>query len=137
MLTLKLMSLSMNWMAYPIILPQLLCVLNLYKQESGYLIRGQREKEDEPITRQGIKRLYDRIEYAVKESGIAFDFKRINRRGRHTIATFMNNAALDDKTIESQLGHKNARFTRERYMNAQAKQEERSMDKLAEYLTTL
>ena len=88
----------------------------------AYLIRGQREKEDEPITRQGIKRLYDRIEDAVKESGIAFDFKRINRRGRHTIATFMNNAALDDKTIESQLGHKNARFTRERYMNVQAKQ---------------
>ena len=73
----------------------------------------------------------------VKESGIDFDFANINRRGRHTIATFMNNAALDDKTIESQLGHYNARFTRERYMNAQEKQIERGMDKLASILTAL
>ena len=49
----------------------------------------------------------------------------------------MNNAALNDKTIESQLGHYDARFTRERYMNAQEKQIERGMDKLASYLTDL
>ena len=113
----------------PIILPQLLFILKRYQRESGYLIRGQRSKKDEPITEQALKNLYDRIEKATKESGIHFDFKSINRQGRHTMATFMNNAELDDKTIESHMGHYDARFTRERYMNAQARQEEREMNK--------
>ena len=121
----------------PIILPQLFFILKRHQQASGFLIRGQRSKEDKPITEQALKNLYDRIGKATAENGIDFDFRSINRRGRHTIATFMNNAELDEKTIESQLGHYDIRFTRERYMNAQAKQEERSMDKLAEYLTTL
>ncbi len=126
-----------NGIRCPVILPQLLSVLNQYRKDSGYLIQGQRTKEDEPISRQGVKRLYERIEIAVKESGISFDFKSINRRGRHTVATFMNNAALDDKTIESQLGHYDARFTRERYINMQDKQVEREMEKLASYLTVI
>ena len=126
-----------NGIRCPVILPQLLSVLNQYRKDSGYLIQGQRTKEDEPISRQGVKRLYERIEIAVKESGISFDFKSINRRGRHTVATFMNNAALDDKTIESQLGHYDARFTRERYINMQDKQVEQEMEKLASYLTVI
>lgn len=81
--------------------------------------------------------MYERIGKATMESGIDFDFGNINRRGRHTVATFMNNAELDEKTIESQLGHYDIRFTRERYMNAQAKQEQRGMDKLASYMTAL
>ena len=32
-----------------------------------------------------------------------------------TVTTFMNNAEVDDKAIESQLGHDDARFTRQRY----------------------
>ena len=49
----------------------------------------------------------------------------------------MNNAALDEKTIESQLGHYDVRFTRQRYMNAQEKQEERSMAQLAAYIAEI
>ena len=118
-----------NGIRNPIILPQLLFILKRYQRKSGYLIRGQRSKKDEPITEQALKNLYDRIEKATKESSVHFDFKSINRRGRHTMATFMNNAELDDKTIESQMGHYDARFTRERYMNVQARQEEREMNK--------
>ncbi len=120
-----------------VILPQLLFILKQHQQKNGYLIHGQRTTEDEPISRQGIKRLYERIEMAVKESGIEFDFRSINRRGRHTVATFMNNAELDERTIISQLGHYNIQFTRERYMNAQDKQVSREMDKLATYLTDI
>lgn len=126
-----------NGIRNPVIMPQLLFILKRYQRKSGYLIRGQRSKKDEPITGQALKNLYDRIEKAIKESGIDFDFKSINRRGRHTMATFMNNAELDNKTIESQIGHYDVRFTRERYMNAQAKQEEREMNKLSSYLTAL
>lgn len=118
-------------------IPQLLMILNQYRQEKGFVICGQRPKENEPITRQGIKRLYERIEKAVNDSGIDFDIKSINRRGRHTVATFMSNAELDDKTIESQLGHYDVRFTCQRYMNAQDKQIQRGMDKLAAYMTAL
>ena len=49
----------------------------------------------------------------------------------------MNHAALDEKTIESQLGHYDVRFTRQRYMNAQAKQEEKSMAQLAAYIAQI
>ena len=84
-----------------------------------------------------MKNLYDRIDKAVKLCGIDFDIKSINRRGRHTVATFMNNAELDDKTIESQLGRFDVRFTRQRYMNTQDKQIQRGMDKLAAYMTAL
>ena len=126
-----------NGIRQPVMIPQLLMILNQYRQEKGFVICGQRPKENEPITRQGIKRLYERIEKAVKDSGMDVDFKSINRRGRHTVATFMNNAELDDKTIESQLGHYDVRFTRQRYMNAQDKQIRRGMDKLVAYMTTL
>ncbi len=128
---------SKNGIRHVVIIPQLLLILKEHQQESGYLIRGQRAKEDKPITEQAIKNLYDRIGKAIADSDIEFDFSSINRRGRHTIATFMNNAEIDEKTIESQLGHHDVRFTRERYMNAQAKQEERGMDKLASYMTAL
>ncbi|MBE5787534.1 MAG: site-specific integrase [Clostridiales bacterium] len=126
-----------NGVRHPIILPALLPILLQHRQISGYVVRGEREKEDIPITRQGIKRLYERIDRAVKDSGCGVDFRSINRRGHHTIATFMNNAALDEKTIESQLGHYDVRFTRQRYMNAQARQEEKSMAQLAEYIAQI
>ena len=49
----------------------------------------------------------------------------------------MNHAALDEKTIESQLGHYDVRFNRERCMNEQAKQEEKSMAQLAAYIAQI
>ena len=126
-----------NGVRHPIIILPLLVILLQYRKEQGYVIQGERAKEDAPITRQGIKRLYERIDRAVTDSGCGIDFHSLNRRGRHTIATFMNNAALDEKTIESQLGHYDVRFTRQRYMNAQARQEEKSMAQLAEYIAQI
>lgn len=124
-----------NGIRHPIIMPQLFFILKRHQKETGYLIHGMRSSEDKPITGQAVKSLYDRIDKAIKESRIDFDFRSINRRGRHTIATFMNNAGLDEKTIESQLGHYDIQFTRKQYMNAQDKQEERGMDKLASFIT--
>lgn len=126
-----------NGVRHPIILLPFLAILEQFQQEEGYVIQGERPRQDSPITRQGIKRLYERIDKAVLDSGCGMDFHSINRRGRHTIATFMNNAALDEKTIESQLGHYDVRFTRQRYMNAQAKQEEKSMAQLAAYIAQI
>lgn len=117
-----------------VIMPQLSFILNANKQKSGYLIHGERAKEDEPITNQGHKRLMERIAIAIQESGIDFDFRSLNRRGRHTFATLMNNAGLDDKTIEDQMGHYSADFTRKRYSNSQNKQVERGMEKLSSYM---
>ena len=76
-------------------------------QSLGESIKGffGGKKEDAPITRQGIKRLYERIDRAVTDSGCGIDFHSLNRRGRHTIATFMNNAALDEKTFAAWKTH--------------------------------
>ena len=128
---------TQNGIRHPIIMLPLLKILQQHRQEGGYVIQGERAREDTPITRQGIKWLYERIDRAVQESGCGVDFHSINQRDRHTIATFMNNAALDEKNIESQLGHYDVRFTRQRYMNAQARQEEKSMAQLAAYITKI
>ena len=60
-----------------------------------------------------------------------------NRQERHTMATFMNNACLDDKTIEGQIGHYDASFTRRRYMNPQMKQMRVGMTKLSDYMESI
>ncbi len=49
----------------------------------------------------------------------------------------MNNAELDTKTIERQLGHYNIQFARKVYMNAQDKQVDREMEKLETYLAVI
>jgi len=43
----------------------------------------------------------------------------------------------EEKTIERQLGHYDVHFTGQRYMNAQARQEEKSMAQLAEYIAQI
>ncbi len=53
------------------------------------------------------------------------------------MATFMNNACLDDKTIEGQIGHYAASFTRRRYMNPQMKQMRVGMAKLSDYMEAI
>ena len=118
-----------------VILPQLVVILEADRRSEGYVIHGAQSTKDEPITRQGMKRLYERVESVMQSCGIDFQFS--NRRGRHTIATFMNNANVDDKTIESQLGHYSADFTRRQYMNADKDQIERSMKRLSEYMSNL
>ena len=43
----------------------------------------------------------------------------------------------EEKTIERPLGHYDVRFTGQRYMNAQAKQAEKSMGKLSVYMAQI
>lgn len=118
-----------------VIIPQLREILLEQYEPSGYLIRGKRSKEDEPISNMGIQRMNQRIEQAAQSMGITV--KLGNRRGRHTMSTLMNNAGIDDKTIENQVGHYSAEFTRRQYMNHQTKQVERGMAKLSDYIAQI
>jgi len=123
---------------YLVIIPQLYVFLQLHRKESGYLIHNKRLNEDDaPLSNEGLKRLYQRIEKAVKEKNINFDCSRFNNRQRHNVATLMNNAEIDAKTVENQIGHHSIDFTQNRYMSAQAKQMEISMEKLSEYIAKI
>ena len=76
----------------------------------------------------------------VKKKGIVINEPSllvVDRTGRHTVATFMNNADVDEKTITSQIGHHDIAFTRKQYMNAQMRQMQRSMDKLGDYIENI
>lgn len=75
------------------------------------------------------------IEQVAQSMGITV--KLGNRRGRHTMSTLMNNAGIDDKTIENQVGRYSAEFTRRQYMNHQTKQVERRMAKLSDYIAQI
>ena len=57
--------------------------------------------------------------------------------GSCILATFMNNADVDEKTITSQIGHHDIAFTRKQYMNAKMRQMKRSMDKLGDYMENI
>ena len=118
-----------------VIIPQLREILLECRQPSGFLIRGKRNKNDEPISNMGIHRMNERISLVAKSMGI--EAKLGNRRGRHTMSTLMNNAGIDDKTIENQVGHYSAEFTRRQYMNHQNKQVERGMAKLSDYIAQI
>ncbi|MBQ4074696.1 MAG: site-specific integrase [Clostridia bacterium] len=120
-----------------VIIPQLAAILERHHKKSGYLIQGARAKKEAPATNQTVIRLNERIGNEAAKHGIAFYRGSLNRNSRATVATFMNNAALDEKTIESQLGHHDIRFTRQRYMKAQAKQAEKSMGKLSVYMAQI
>lgn len=118
-----------------VIIPQLREILLECRQPSGYLIHGKRNKADEPISNMGIHRMNERIALLTKSLGIETTLG--NRRGRHTMSTLMNNAGIDDKTIENQVGHYSAEFTRRQYMNHQSKQVERGMAKLSDYIAQI
>lgn len=118
-----------------VIIPQLREILLECRQPFGYLIRGKRNKADEPISNMAIQRLNERIYLTAQSVGINIKFG--NRRGRHTMTTLMNNAGIDDKTIENQFGHYSAEFTRRQYMNHQTKQVERGMAKLSDYISQI
>lgn len=79
------------------------------------------------------------VSWAGKNQGTLKKPKSDNgkRAGRHTVATFMNNADVDEKTITSQIGHHDIAFTRKQYMNAQMRQMQRSMDKLGNYIENI
>ena len=87
------------------------------------------------VTHQVMTRMRERINRIAQNNGVEFLFG--NRIGRHTMATFMNNADVDEKTITSQIGHHDIAFTRKQYMNAQMRQMQRSMNKLGDYLESI
>ena len=124
-----------NGERYLVILPQLLSILESAKKESGYLIYGERAGDSVPISHESLVRLNERIHFTEEKEGVKARFS--NRRARHTAATFMNNAQVDDKTVQSQMGHYNAAFTRQRYMNPQEEQIEQGMQKLADYIAKI
>ena len=118
-----------------IIIPQLADVLTELKKESGYVLVADRQKEDEPMSHQGVKRLNERIEQIAEENGIKVKF--LSHRARHTIATFLNNAGADDVSITGIIGHSDVAFTKRQYANTQTIQLQRGMDKLSDYIAKI
>ena len=97
--------------------------------------KGASDKGEQVATHQVMTRMRERINRIAQANGVDFLFG--NRIGRHTVATFMNNADVDEKTITSQIGHHDIAFTRKQYMNAQMRQMKRSMDKLGAYMENI
>jgi integrase len=79
-----------------------------------YLIHSSTDKGDEVVTHQVMTRMRERINHIAQENGAGSLFG--NRIGRHTVATFMNNADVDGKTITIQIGHHDIALTRKIYM---------------------
>ena len=116
------------------IIPQLLVILSEQYCTDGYVLTAPRQK-DGPMTHQAVKRLNDRLNAALEANGCPVRF--LSHRCRHTVATFMNNAGVDDVSITSTIGHSDAAFTRRQYMNRQDQQVKRGMSRFAQYLQNL
>lgn len=114
------------------IIPQLMLVLSEQYQTDGYVLVSPRQSPNEPMTHQGVKRLNERVNNKAEELGLSVRF--LSHRARHTVATFMNNAGVDDVSITSTIGHSDIAFTKRQYMNHQAKQVQRGMTSFSEYL---
>lgn len=117
-----------------VILRQLRKILENAKKDGLYIIHGVRAQGDQPASHEVMKRMRERINKIAAKNGVDFHFG--NRQGRHTMATFMNNAEMDDKSITGQIGHYDISFTQKQYMNAQMKQTRREMLKLEDYLSS-
>lgn len=118
-----------------IMVPQLYALLSTAERTGRYLIHSPRSEGDKVVTHQVMTRMRERINRIARENGVDFLFG--NRIGRHTVATFMNNADVDEKTITSQIGHHDIQFTRKQYMNAQMRQMQRAMGKLGDYMANI
>lgn len=120
-----------------IMLPQMEAVLRdkIDACRGRYIISGPRSDASMPATHEVMTRMRQRINRTAKALGLSVQFG--NRRRRHTMATFMNNAGLDDKTIEGQIRHYDANFTRRRYMNPQMEQMRSGMAKLSGYMQNI
>ena len=117
-----------------VILRQLREILENAKKDGLYIIHGVRAQGDQSASHEVMKRMRERINKIAAKNGVDFHFG--NRQGRHTMATFMNNAEMDDKSITGQIGHYDISFTQKQYMNAQMKQTRREMLKLEDYLSS-
>lgn len=99
------------------IIPQLFCILEEYWQPEGFVLTSVRGDPNEPMTRQAVKRLYERINYVAQSYGISTVF--LSHRSRHSVATILNNSGADDVTITSVLGHSDVNFTKNQYVSRQ------------------
>lgn len=117
------------------IISQLLVILSEQYCTEGYVLTAPRQVPGEPMTHQAVKRLNDRINEAAKKYDCPVRF--LSHRARHTVATFMNNAGVDDVSITSTMGHSDVSFTKRQYVNHQAKQVQRGMNQFSEYLLDL
>lgn len=117
------------------IIPQLLVILSEQYCTEGYVLTAPRQTPGEPMTHQAVKRLNDRINDVAKKYGCPVRF--LSHRARHTVATFMNNAGVDDVSITSTMGHSDVAFTKRQYVNHQARQVQRGMNRFSEYLLEL
>ena len=108
------------------IIPQLADVLKGYVREDGYVLRGAKQTDDVPMTRQGVKRLNDRINTIASRNNVHVKF--LSHRARHSVATILNNAGADDVSITSILGHADVSFTKRQYVSRQDQQIRRGMD---------
>lgn len=114
------------------IIPQLLVILSEQYCEDGYVLTASRQRPGEPMTHQAVKRLNDRLNAALVSNDCYVHF--LSHRCRHTVATLMNNAGVDDISITTTIGHSDISFTKRQYMNHQAKQVQRGMTRFAQYL---
>lgn len=114
------------------IIQQLVTILYQYKQAKGYVLRGVRQKDDLPMTHQAVKRLNDRLNVLLQKNNINIAF--LSHRVRHSFATLLNNAGVDDVTITSTLGHADVSFTKRQYVTPQDTQVRRGMSNLSEYI---
>lgn len=117
------------------IIPQLYAILNEWWGSSGFVLTGARCSKDSPMSRQGVKRLYERINMTAKAHGIDVVF--LSHRGRHSIATNLNNAGADDVTISSVMGHSDVNFTKKQYVSRQTSQTRRGMNKMSNYIASI
>ena len=117
------------------IIPQLLGVLREQRKSSGYILTSPRQKTDSPMSHQAVKRLNERVNNAAEKNHVSVRF--LSHRARHTVATFMNNAGVDDITITSTIGHSDAAFTKRQYMNKQQEQLKRGMKRYSNYLLSI
>lgn len=117
------------------IIPQLLVILSEQYCTEGYVLTSPRQKPGKPMSHQAVKRLNDRINDALAFNDCSVRF--LSHKARHTVATFMNNAGVDDVSITSTIGHSDASFTRRQYMNRQDRQVKRGMSRFAQYLNEI
>lgn len=118
-----------------VIIKQLADVLKPLAKPSGYVLTAERQKPDEPMSHQAVKRLNERIENAAKKTGCKTRF--LSHRARHTVATFLNNAGADDVSITGIIGHSDVAFTKRQYANTQTVQLQRGMDKFSNYIQNI
>lgn len=118
-----------------VIIKQLADVLKPLAKPSGYVLTAERQKPDEPMSHQAVKRLNELIENAAEKTGCKTRF--LSHRARHTVATFLNNAGADDVSITGIIGHSDVAFTKRQYANTQTVQLQRGMDKFSNYIQSI